>query len=277
VTQPAEHQELSEHVHRTADGTRLFVATIGDGQPLVLLHGGLGMDHTCFRPDFDALSDTRRVVYFDQRGNGRSAESAEPTTIESLAHDAAELIRSIGAPAAVIGHSFGGFVAQELALSHPDVVERLILVCTTPGQLGAADDPSADQGPPPPDEVVAIMSEMPSTDEEYAAAALRLAPYYVHGDSTPLVERFAHGIFRVRAMFEGFLSLATWSSVDRLHQLEMPVLVLAGDHDRFTSPQQSQRIARLIAHAELHTIRDAGHFPWVERGDDFFTGVRDFL
>src|SRR4029079_16651151 len=131
---------------------------------------------------------------------------------------------------------------------------------TTPGQLGAAEDPSADQGPPPPDEGVAILPKVPSSDKEDAEAAVRLAPYYVHGDAAPLVERFSHGIFRVRAMFEGFLSLATWSSVDRLHQLEMRVRVCAGDQDRFTSPEQSQRVARLIAHAELHTIRDAGHF-----------------
>jgi proline iminopeptidase len=268
--------------HVTSDGARLFVDEVGEGSgpPLLLLHGGLGLDHGYFRPDFDRLGAGRRVLYLDHRGNGRSDESAAPITMQSLADDAAEVISALAGPdgcAAVAGHSFGGFVAQELALAHPEVVERLILLSTTPGQLGAADDPDADQGPPPPPELQALLAQMPTTDAEFEAMADRLLPYYVHGDAAVLRDRAAGTIFRLRPMLEGFASLATWSAVDRLGGLAMPVLLLAGDHDLFTSHQQSERIARLVPHAELHVVAGAGHFPWLERPDLCFSLLEAFL
>jgi proline iminopeptidase len=264
-------------VHLTADGIRLFVETVGDGPPLLMLHGGLGMDHTYFRPDFDRLAPLRTVVYLDHRGNGRSDETEDPVTIGLLADDAADLLRSLGGRGVVVGHSFGGFVAQELAIRHPDVVERLVLLSTTPGQLGDADDLDADQGPPPPDELLAILSEMPSTDDEYAARMPYLFPFYMHGDPTLLAGRAARTVMRVRPMIEGFRSLATWSAVDRLGSLSMPVLIIAGDHDHFTAHQQAERIARLVRHAQLHVIRDAGHFPWLEHPDELFELLTAFL
>jgi proline iminopeptidase len=264
-------------VHITADGARLFVERVGNGPPLLMLHGGLGVDHTYFRPEFDRLADGREVVYLDHRGNGRSDETEGPITIESLADDAAGVIGALGGRATVLGHSFGGFVAQELALRHPNAVDRLVLLSTTPGQLGAADDPEADQGAPPPPELAEILAEPPSTDEEYAAGMARLVPFYMHGDPAPLAQRMSGVRFRVRPMLEGFGSLATWSSADRLGTLSIPVLLVVGDHDQFTSHQQSERIARLVPHAELHIITDTGHFPWLEAPEAFFGPLKAFL
>jgi proline iminopeptidase len=264
-------------VHITSDGAHLFVERIGSGPPVLVLHGGLGVDHTYFRPDFDQLADSREVVYVDHRGNGRSDETEAPVTIESLAEDAAGVINALGGRATVLGHSFGGFVAQELALRHPEAVDRLVLLSTTAGQLGAADDPDADQGAPPPPELVEILSQPPSTDEEFAAGMARLVPFYMHGDAAPLAERMTGVRFRVRPMLEGFQSLASWSSADRLGSLSIRVLLVVGDHDLFTSHQQSERIARLVPQAELHIIPDTGHFPWLEAPDAFFGPLRAFL
>ena len=264
-------------MHITAEGAHLFVERVGSGPPLLMLHGGLGVDHTYFRPEFDRLADGCEVVYLDHRGNGRSDESEGPITIESLADDAAGVIGALGGRATVLGHSFGGFVAQELALRHPNAVDRLVLLSTTPGQLGAADDPEADQGEPPPPELAEILAEPPSTDEEYAAGMARLVPFYMHGDPAPLAQRMSGVRFRVRPMLEGFGSLATWSSADRLGTLSIPVLLVVGDHDQFTSHQQSERIARLVPHAELHIITDTGHFPWLEAPEAFFGPLKAFL
>lgn len=261
------------------DGTALFYEDHGAGPLILMLHGGLGMDHSYFRPDFDQLGALGQVVYLDQRGNGRSGRTDDAVTIESLADDAAAIIGALGGSATVIGHSFGGFVAQELAAGHAPVVERLVLLDTTPGQPGAADDPDADPGPSAPAELAALFARLPGCDDDddYASLIDGCVPWYMHGDPDPLRDRMRDVIYRARTMQEGFASLATWSAVDRLGGLSMPTLVIAGDHDHFTSRQQGERIARLVPHATLRVFTDAGHFPWLDEPQPFFRTVRDWL
>ena len=103
------------------NGTNLFYELVGDGQVFVVMHGGLGADHTMYK-SLDPLAQARRLLYYDHRGNGRSGRPAlETLTMEQLADDAASLIAQITDEKVILfGHSYGGFVAQEFALRHPD-------------------------------------------------------------------------------------------------------------------------------------------------------------
>src|SRR5262245_29871912 len=99
---------------------------------ILLLHGGPGLDHSTFKPYFSPLAGLAQLVYLDQRGQGRSdrppLESCTPTR---MADDAAALCRALGIERpTVLGHSFGGFVALDMAIRHPDVVGRLVLLNT---------------------------------------------------------------------------------------------------------------------------------------------------
>ena len=154
------------------NGTTIFYTELGEGRVVLMMHGGLGFDHTYFRSGFDRLAAGHRVVYYDHRSNGRSGRPPiETLTIEQAADDAAGLLDHLDvAQAVVIGHSYGGFIAQEFALRHPDRLAGLVLVDTTPGQLGATDDPAADQGPPPPAGFIELMTNFPASDAEFAAA-----------------------------------------------------------------------------------------------------------
>ena len=82
-------------------------------------------------------------------------------------------------PLVVIGHSYGGFIAQELAIRQPDAVAALVLVCTTPGQLGTGEQP-APPGPSVPSVFAEMLASAPEADEDLAAAMGALAPAYVH-------------------------------------------------------------------------------------------------
>ncbi len=267
------------------NGTTIWYDTEGpaDAPVLLTIHGGLGFDHVHLK-DFGRLAGRRRVVFYDQRGNGRSGQPPRETvTIEQLADDAAGLLDHLGVERAVaLGHSYGGFVAQELALRHPDRVAGLVLVTTTPGQLGR--DERADeteQGPPLPDELLALMSTPPANDEEFAAGMPRLAPFYVRpvddGRVDAMLALLPGTIFRADVMMRGFEVLAGWSSVDRLHSITAPTLVLAGRHDLHTSFPQSKRISSRIPGAQLVIFEDSAHFPWIEEPDAFFTTLEAWL
>jgi proline iminopeptidase len=262
------------------NGTSLYHEELGRGRVLLVLHGGPGFDHTYFRPDFDRLAARSRLVYLDHRCHGRSGRPpVETFTIEQAADDAAGLLDHLGADGAVVlGHSYGGFIAQELALRHPDRLAGLVLVDTTPGQLGSAEDRGLDQGPPPPREFVELITDQPRSDTEFAAAVPRLMAFYLHRLSWADVEPRLSGVaFHAEALVRGMSVLRSWSSVDRLGRIAAPTLVLVGRHDIPTSRQQSERIVRGLAAAELTVFGDSGHFPWWEEPDRFFVVLEGWL
>lgn len=260
--------------------TVLHFESDGTGPPWMVVHGGLGVDHLIYRRTLVPLADSFRVVLFDQRGNGRSTPVDLATvTIEQLADDVAALADTLGLDRfSVLGHSYGGFVAQEFALRHPGRLDRLVLVATTPGGLGASESPDDDQGPPPPDELLSLLAAPPATDEEMGAMMYRLLPFYFpKADAESIAALFEGTVFRAGVLRRGFEVLSRWSSVDRLGSIAAPTLVLVGSHDVFTSVPQSFRISRRIPDATTLVFEHSGHFPWIEEPDAFFAALRDWL
>lgn len=260
------------------DGARLHLEQIGTGPPALVLHGGLGLDHTAYR-GLDPLADHLRLTYLDHRGNGRSTGDVRTATMRRWADDAAAVAAAVAGdePVVVIGHSYGGFIAQELLLAHPGRARAAILVATTPGQLGTGEDP-APEGPPLPDGIAALFATLPETDEELAALMPRLAPAYLHrADPEALRAAMAQVVFRAAAMRRGFEELASWSSVDRLGAVEVPVLLVVGRHDPLTAWPQSERIASRLPDAELAILDHSGHLPWLDDPEAFVEAVTGWL
>lgn len=261
---------------------RYVVEGGGDAPPLVVLHGGLGLDHTLYQRTLTPLAAGRRVVHFDQRGNGLSVP-ADPATItmERLADDVVALGDHLALDRfVVLGHSYGAFVAQELALRHPERLARLILVSATPGQLGTGEaEDEHGVGPPIPPLVIEMTSgPPPGGDAEMAAGMAELLPAYFHRPGRLDLPALGEGtVFRVAAMARGFEVLASWSSVDRLSTITVPTLVLAGRHDVFTAWPQAHRIGSRIPGAEVVVFEESGHFPWLEEPDRFFALVQEWL
>ena len=261
------------------DGVVLHYESEGKGAPFIVLHGGLGLDHQLYRKTLPPLFDGFRLIFFDMRGNGRSVPAdLSALTMEQLADDVVALADHLGLDRfTALGHSYGGFVAQELALRHPDRLDGIVLVDTTPGQLGTGEDAGESQGPPPPPEVVAMMSSIPEDDASMAEGMGAMLPAYFHRPDKVDLSAFDSGtIFRVAAMVRGFEILSSWSSVDRLATVEVPTLVLAGRHDVFTSYPQAYRIGNRVSGAAVVIFEDSGHFPWVEEPELFASVVRDW-
>lgn len=117
--------------HAEVNGVRIWYQTYGEGDPLVLIHGGLGTVEM-FGPNIALLAEGRRVIGVDLQGHGGTGPLGRPMTFENMATDVAELIKALGyGKADVMGYSLGGATALRLAIDHPEVVDRLVLVSMT--------------------------------------------------------------------------------------------------------------------------------------------------
>jgi proline iminopeptidase len=260
--------------------TGLSFEEVGRGAPCLVAHGGPGLHHGPYR-SLDRLGAVRRLVYWDHRGHGRSDPlPATRLTIGLFADDAVRLADDLELETFdLFGHSFGGWVAQEVALRYPERVSTLILASTTPGQLGSTESEADDQGPPMPSELAELMSQRPSTDAELVALYRTLAPHFTRSVDAAALTDFLDPVLVSAGSFGRVLdeALADWSSVDRLGTVRCPTLVLGGRHDRFCSPPQLQRIAARVPDAKLRWFENSGHFMWLEEPDAFFELVTGWL
>jgi pimeloyl-ACP methyl ester carboxylesterase len=263
---------------RTAS-TTLFVEQMGEGEALVVAHGGPGLSHDLYRT-LEPLARGRRLVLFDHRGHGRSAPLPEGEIEMSLfADDLVELADALGVGRFdLLGHSMGGWVALEAALRHPGRVRSLVAVATTPGQLGQNESPEEDQGPPMDPEAEALLMSQPASDEELVATYRALAPYFIPGPgSAALIDALDVRLAHADSFAKVFGALSRWSAIDRLAECEVPMLVLAGGRDQFCAPAQSRRIASRAPRASMAVFEGLGHFMWLEDPAPFFDEVAGWL
>lgn len=265
----------------TINGTPLWYEVEGAGRPCLVVHGGLGLDHDLYRSTMQPLTERCRVVWYDQRSNGRSGRPPLDTlTMAQLADDAAALLEHLGlGPAVVLGHSYGGFVAQELALRHPNAVAALVLVAAGPGQLGTGEVEGEDgTGAPMADDLVAAFSSPPTSDDDMRTIFGAVLPHYVSRfDGAILQDGFERTVVSFEAMLRGFEVLGSWSSVDRLGAIAAPTLVLGGRDDPVISWPQQVRIAKRVPGAQLVLFDRTSHFVWLDEPDGFWAAVDDLL
>jgi len=265
----------------------LYVEVMGHGDPLLLMHGGPGLDHVSLTP-FRRLADRRTVVFYDHRCNGRSTGAPVTSmTMENLTADADALRERLGFERwAVLGHSFGGHVALEYALRFPESLSQLVLLDTAGDARWSqerAADVLADRGFSP--RTVAIARRFYDgriAPTGFVRAAIRLLPAYDHRFSPiRLVREMVEGGWRAKARPEALVfggkMMRGWSVMDRLAEIRVPTLVVAG-HDDFLFPPESQALlAAGIPNARLRIIERAGHNPQSERPAETLAAVADFL
>lgn len=266
----------------------LFVEVVGRGDPLLLMHGGPGLDHWSLTP-FRRLADRHTVVFYDHRCNGRSIGAPVTTmTWENLTADADALREQLGFERwAVLGHSFGGHVALEYALRYPERVSHLVLLDTAGDARWSQDnamDVLAGRGYSP--RTVAIARRFYNgriAPKDFTRASMRLVRAYDSRFSiVRLTRQMLEGAWRMKtrpeALAFGFGQLTRgWTVMDRLGEIGMPTLVMAG-HDDFLYPPESQALlAAGIPNARLRIIERAGHNPHSERPAETLEAIADFL
>jgi proline iminopeptidase len=264
----------------------LYVEVVGHGDPLLLMHGGPGLDHVSLTP-FRELVDRHTVVLYDHRCNGRSTGPVTSMTWENLAADADALRVELGFERwAVLGHSFGGQVALEYTLRYPERVSRLVLLDTAGDARWSqqyAAEVLAGRGFSPA--TVAVARRYYSgriAPKDFVRASIRLLPAYDHRFSLlrlarDMLEGGWRAEMRPEALEFGGQMMRGWSVMDRLGEIGVPTLVIAG-HDDFLFPPESQALlAAGIPNARLRIIERAGHNPQSERPAETLAAVADFL
>lgn len=265
----------------------LFVEVLGQGHPLLLMHGGPGLDYTTLW-SFRACADQFTLIFYDHRCNGRS-EGADVSSMtwENLTADADALRQALGFEKwAVLGHSFGGMVALEYALRYPQSLSHLILMNTCGDAWWVqhnAPELLAKRGYKPatvqaarrfyngeltPDEVMSIVIKFIRA-YFYRLNPLKVAHEMLFGPR-PKRRGEAH-VFAYSRLLPG------WSVMDQLGEIEVPALVLAGRHDFLFPPEHQAILADRLPNAQLELVEFAGHEPHAEQPAAVFPIVRRFL
>lgn len=265
-----------------------FVEVLGHGYPLLLMHGGPGADHWTLH-SFRRCADQLTLIFYDHRCNGRSSGAAvSSTTWENLAADAEALRVRLGFEKwAMLGHSFGGHVALEYALRYPDAVSHLVLLDTGAdgrwSQQKAAELLAGRGYPATKVDLVKRWFNGEFEPREFYPILMRIGDAYCSGPARPLlVRQMIHGGWRSKPRPEALIFasrrlLKGWTVVDRLGEITMPTLVLAGREDFVFPPECQRELAAGIPAAQLQLIDDAGHNPQDEQTAEVMKAVREFV
>ena len=274
------------------DDCSLWVVERGhaDGLPLIVLHGGPGLDHHEFGDYLDRLTeDGIRLVLVDLRAQGRSEQAPEVTwTLERMAQDVIMLALALRLPRyAVLGHSYGAFVALQNAVDYPGQAVASIVSGGVPSVrflegVGAALETFE---PIELREQVAASWEREAsvrTQDEVATLLHDQLPFHFRDPQDPRIEEYerrsAGAVYSADVLRH--FATADYGGIDleeRLGDVTQPVLVLAGRHDRACPVEASERAAELIPKAELHVFEASAHMTFVEEPDAYLDVVRSFL
>jgi pimeloyl-ACP methyl ester carboxylesterase len=254
----------------------IWTEQVGTG-PDVLLIGGLGDTVESWQPQLDELAERYRLTAFDNRGAGRTAMPDGPATVETMADDAAGVMRALDISSAhVAGFSGGSIISQEVALRHPDLVRSLVLQSTWP----AFDSYLRSWGL-----FVRSFVETARSEREFLEGFF-LWIYTARAHNEGLVDEIIEDVLAfphkqstqdVQRFLDAFLSHDT---TNRLPQIAVPTLVLAGGRDMTSRPELCRKVAELIPKAKFEVMKDEAHQPfqevpaeWNSRVDAFWQQV----
>ena len=266
----------------------LFYVSVGEGDPIVVAHGGPGLDHTYLRPGMDRLAASHRVVYFDQRGTGRSAADLTDSVVsfETLVDDIDRVRQILGVDRIVVlGHSYGGLLALSYALRYPANTRALILMCSVePGSRWRGQTQARQAAARTPQDSVA-MAEIMASEAFRARDARTMSEFYsvvfrsTFRDPAKIDElvldlsaETARNGPEVARLVGGSAPVDWW---DRLSQVRAPTLVIHGRSDP-TPAAMARALVDSVPNARLRLL-DTGHFPYVEDSQSLVAAVSSFL
>jgi proline-specific peptidase len=277
-------------VDATINGVRIFYLPVGspDNYPLIVLHGGPGLDHTEMHPWLDALSDQFYLIYVDERGQGRS-ERVDPSTLslQRFAEDVTKLAQALGFERyALLGHSFGAMIALAHAVEQGDASHYVISGGTasfTKTFPEIRDNLANFEPVALREQVTQSWDREPNAKtQDDAAEIMRMQmPFHFATTESEAYRRYTaedHGPVYAPEVLAYFAANEYGIEFeDRLGTVNKPTLVLTGEYDRTCTPRAARDIAAGIPGSELVIFPNAGHMTYVEQPGMYFAAMRDFF
>ena len=281
-----------EEGKKTINGADLYYKSIGAGETIIVLHGGPGLDHTCFLPQFERLARDYRLLFYDQRACGKSTGALDEKSmnIDTFVEDLDVIRRAFKIEKAnVLGFSWGGLLAMHYVIKHPDQVARLILVNSTEARSAE----SANFGK--------VLAQRRSDTEKKELAAIRTSPEYLAGDPKAVTAslrlgfraycfnpgrakeitldfspKSANAFVQVGDLFDKTLFDKGYDLHPKLKRLTCPTLIVHGDTDPI-DPKYLKAVSDEIKGAEFVLLQKCGHFSYIEQPDKLFLAITKFM
>jgi proline iminopeptidase len=274
---------------RAINGTELYYKILGEGEPIVVLHGGPGLDHSYFLPQMSELAKTHKLIFFDQRLCGRSSGNVDSSSI-SMDHFVEDLegIREgfeLG-EMNLMAHSWGGVLAMFYARKYPENLRSLMLVNT-----GAASSEFQQES-------ARLLASRFTREDSVARAEVMQSEGFKQRTPTALAELFRisfRTVFHDRSLADSltlelqptfaennpklgylFKDLVSYDLHQDLAKIKCPTLIVHGDSDASVM-EAIAKIRESIRGSKFSLLENCGHFPFIESPDDFFAQIRSFL
>jgi proline iminopeptidase len=277
---------------QAVNGTHLYYESIGNGAPLIVLHGS-GGSHRYFLPYMEALSDQYQLIFYDQRGTGLSDGSLDPAaiSIDQFIEDLEALRVAFGLEKiALMGHSWGAIIALAYAVKYQTHLDHLILVDSIPvnnkfaiefsetyqerfQQLSADDQqelmttcnhPAAELSPK-------VLAECNQLDAQLRFYDPAKAPVDWAMDENTLKNAVTVG-YQMRISF----NIMQHDIETQLPTIHVPTLIIHGDFDPIPL-KSSEYLHEQIPESQIVVVTNAGHFPFIEQPERFVEALRTFL
>jgi proline iminopeptidase len=286
-----------------ANGVLIYYMEVGRGAPLMIVHGGPGASHDYFLPHLLPLARHHRLIFIDERGSGKSSVLEDPKgyTVENMVEDVEAVRQGLGlGRISLMGHSYGGVLAQAYALKYQQNLTHLILASTFPStsQMNQVFVRMKEKMSP---ELRARIDAMEKgglfgqgldyrknryTDEYMTAAwGEGYFPYLYQNRPNPNEDPIQDGVtswalYREMWGSDGEFvidgNLKSVEYVDRLPSIHVPTLIIAGDHDE-CDPSLSQEMHEKIAGSKIVILPKSGHMTFVDQPALFLGAVDTFL
>lgn len=272
-----------------ANGIQLFCNVVGEGKPLIVIHGGPGLSQQYLLPYMAKLGDHHKVVFYDQRASGKSEGSLENISIEQFVDDIEGLRKSLGfEKVSILGHSWGGFLAMRYAIKYPDSVDNLVLLntaCLSSADLRVFLDEWYRRMAPFMDSLQAIgqSKEFADGDPEAVANYMKII-FRTYCFSAASVDKLNiistvdenikwNGLQKI---LNNILVTEPFDLTEDLKKVDCKTLIIHGDADPIPI-QAIENIHQCIRNSKVVILKDCGHFPYVEKADELFDSLNGFL